>query len=252
MSAITQPTDPSEDCNELSTQNGREVTPVTEVEVDVSTRDEAPKTTSRSGRARKPSDKQKALDDDKKARAAPKQPSNVDRIKGNVLSEQVAACNFNSNASMRKHFPPHRGKGSLDIPAILLSRRHSPMTKAKELQAWRMLTERQQSQRIEQISREEEAAERARAAVDREEEEVTGTRKRRVGGGGKQAAAPEKKKRKKTKDRTQEQLEETAKKKRARDDKRNETRKEQRAKERAARLQKEDDVSSLLVLLTLY
>ncbi len=254
MSAITQPTDPTEDCNELSTQNGRATAPVTEVEVDVSTRDDAPKTTSRSGRVLKPSGKQKALDDDRKARDASKQPSNVDRIKGNVLSEQAAACNFSSNASMKKHFPPHRGKGTLDIPQILLSRRHSSMTKAKELQEWRLLTQGQQLQRIESISimqqREEQAADDACEAIDREGENATVTGTRRRSNGGKQPpAATQKKKRKKTKDRTQEQLEESAKLKRARDDRRNQKRKDQRAEERAARLQ--NDVSYFMVLLTL-
>lgn len=254
MSAITEPTDPTEDGNEPSTQIGREVTPVTGVEVDVSTRDGAPKTTSRSGRVRKPSGKQKALDDDRRARDASKQPSNVDRIKGNVLSEQAAACNFDNNASMKKYFPPHSGKGTLDIPPILLSRRHSQMAKARELQAWRLLTQGQQLQRIESISimqqREEQAADDAREAIDREGENAAVTGKRKRSNGGKQPAATQKKKkRKKTKDKTPEQLEESAKLKRARDDRRNQKRKDQRAEDRAARLQ--NDVSSFMVLLTL-
>ncbi|KAL7447947.1 hypothetical protein ACHAWC_000225, partial [Mediolabrus comicus] len=122
-----------------------------------------------------------------------KQPSNVDRIKGNVLSEQAAACNFSSNASMKKHFPPHRGKGTLDIPQILLSRRHSSMAKAKELQEWRLLTQGQQLQRIESISimqqREEQAADDACEAIDREGENATVTGTRRRSNGGKQPPA---------------------------------------------------------------
>ena len=75
MSAKTQPTDQSKDCNELSIQNGRETTPIAESGVVNSSSIEAPKKTSRTGRVLKPSAKQQAANDASASR--------VSRITGN-------------------------------------------------------------------------------------------------------------------------------------------------------------------------
>jgi hypothetical protein len=69
MSTKDQPTDPSDGCNELSIQNGKATTPVTDSETLISARNESPKKTPRRGRTVKLSAKAQALADEKDASA---------------------------------------------------------------------------------------------------------------------------------------------------------------------------------------
>jgi len=251
MSSNTQPTDPSEGCNELSTQNGRATTPVTELETQLPVANERSKTTSRCGRTVRLSKKAQALVNDKDARSASKVSSNADRIKGRNLGEQVSQCDFENIASINKCFPCHKGKGRQDIPLGMLSFCATDTTKGKRVREWRMHSDQQQLQIIARFEaseeREEQAAEKARADVDSSRREVTGKRKR---SGGSNQPEAEKKKRKKTKEKTDEQKKQSAERKRARGDKRNKTKKDQRAAERETRL--ENDVSRSICVHPLY
>ena len=167
MSAKSSPTDPTEDCNELSNQNGGEVTPSTESGVSVSKRDGAPKTTSRSGRV--PATGKAAAATNKRTNA-----SQVSRIKGDeTLKDKIQRCNFDSSKSINKVFPPYKGKGTKDVPQELIMYCQSDVAKARVVQSWRNLTENQQLLKIDKIAetrqREERVAAEARAAIDSED-----------------------------------------------------------------------------------
>ena len=113
MSTKTQPTDRSKDCNELSTQNGRDTTPIAESGVVTSSSIEAPKKTSRTGRVLKPSAKQQAANDTSASR--------VSRITGNEsLADKTARCDFSSNGSINEVFPCHKGKGTHAVTKLRL------------------------------------------------------------------------------------------------------------------------------------
>ena len=101
MSAKTNPTEPSKDCNELSIQNGRATTPITESGLTASPSTEAPKKKSQNGRVLKPSAKVQAQIDANKANA-----SRVNRINGaESLSDKASRCDFDSNDSINDVFP---------------------------------------------------------------------------------------------------------------------------------------------------
>ncbi len=250
MSAKSPPTDPSEDCNELSTQNGGATAPVTESGASVSMRDEALKTTSPSDRVPTTGNAAAAVNETNA--------SQVSRIKGNEsLKDKIERCNFDSSESINEVFPPYKGKGTNDVPPELLFFCQSDAAKARIVQGWRNYSENQQLQKISKIvetrQREERAAEAARAALDSEEsppeeEEGRGKRKRKKSvkllqqekdeEEKEQAKAgnapPKKKKRRPNKERTPAQKDLSAVKKKSREQRRNTKRREDAKKAREA------------------
>ncbi len=260
MSAKTPPTDQSKDCNELSIQNGRATYPISVSGQVTSSSNEAPKKTSRTGRVLKPSAKQKAANNASASR--------VDRIAGkDSLAAKTARCDFSSSDSINEIFPCHKGKGTQDIPPELLSLKKTPSAKAIAVQDWRMLTNKQQLERIVRIvesqQREEQAATRALAEIDmgggRGKRKRTSTEKAQQQQQQQQqqkksteVVPPPKKKKKKrapNKEKTQAQKDKSAQSKRDRDDRRNEVRRKKAAEERNSRLQK--DVSNVVVVRSL-
>ena len=255
MSAKTPPTDDSKDCNGLSIQKGWDTTPTAESGAATSPITAAPKKTSRSGRALKPTLKQKARIDGNNASA-----SRVSRIIGNEsLADKIARCDFDSIVSINEVFPCHKGKGTHDIPLELLSLSKTLQGKAKAVREWRLLSNQQQMGKINRIlecqQREKQAAAKAVAEIDmsdgsegggrgkrkRKQQQQQQQQKQKQKQKQTEAAPPAKKKRQARKERTQAQKDESAKRKRDRDDRRNAKKRE----ERKRRLQ--EDVSSSVI-----
>ena len=126
MSAKTQPTEPSKDCNELSIQIGRATTPMPGSGAATSSSTSAPKGRSRSGRQLKPSVKQQIRRINRESAAS--KATKALTIRRDVVTLRLRNQTIRNSLVIK-------ARARL-IPSGLLSRWRTDVAKAKAVRDW--------------------------------------------------------------------------------------------------------------------